>query len=100
MDKITHISERSWLLHDPDAIDVGARTCLPMKDANRLVNRDTPVLHRLAGLDESDAWLIDKVWADVIAELNVESVSVEAAWQLAITHEIAPWRPRRSPLLM
>jgi hypothetical protein len=65
---------------------------LPMIAANWLVDRDTPALRRLAGLDESDAWLIDKVWADVTAELNVESVSTEAAWQLAMTHEIAAWR--------
>ncbi|MGN6608641.1 MAG: hypothetical protein ACTHMS_16730 [Jatrophihabitans sp.] len=65
---------------------------LPMLAAQWLVELDSPALRRLAGLDGSDGWLIDKVWPQVLDELGAAKVVSEVAWNLAITFQMAAWR--------
>jgi hypothetical protein len=65
---------------------------LPMLAAQWLVELDSPALRRLAGLDESDGWLIDQVWPEVLADLGVATAAGEQAWDLAITFLVGSWR--------
>lgn len=65
---------------------------MPMLAAHWLVEYDSPALRRLAGLDPTDGWLIDQVWPEVLAELGVDEVSGERAWDHAVSAQFARWR--------
>lgn len=65
---------------------------IPMLAAIWLVEFDSPALRRLAGLDPSDGWLIDRAWPEALAELGVHDVSDEQAWDLAISLQFGSWR--------
>ena len=64
---------------------------VPMLAAHWLVDFDSPALRRLAGLDRSDGWLIDRVWPEVLADLGVHDASGKRAWDLAISFQLASW---------
>lgn len=65
---------------------------MPMLAAHWLVEHDSVALRRLAGLDSSDAWSIEQVWPDVLADLRVDEASDERAWDLAFSFQLATWR--------
>jgi hypothetical protein len=63
-----------------------------MVAAHWLVESDSSALRRLAGLNGSEGWLIDRLWPEVLADLGVHEVSGEQAWDLAISFQLASWR--------
>jgi hypothetical protein len=65
---------------------------VPMVAAHWLVESDSPALRRLAGLNGSEGWLIDQLWPEVLADLGVQEVSGEHAWDVAISFQLAAWR--------
>jgi len=65
---------------------------IPMLAAHWLVEYDSPALRRLAGLDTTDGWLIDRMWPEVLADLRVEVIRGEQAWDLAFSFQLAAWR--------
>lgn len=61
----------------------------PMLAAQWLVEFDSPALRRLAGLGGSEGWLIDQLWPEVLADLGVQKLSSQQAWDLAISYQSA-----------
>lgn len=62
---------------------------MPMLAAHWLIDFDSPALRRLAGLNGSEGWLIDQLWAAVLIDLGVWELSSEQAWGLAISYQSA-----------
>jgi hypothetical protein len=65
---------------------------LPMVAAYLLVSADSPALRQVAGMSKLDGWLIEQVWPQAMSELGVADLSDEAAWDLAMSYQIASWR--------
>ena len=58
----------------------GSTDALPNVAAHWLVESDSPALRRLAGLNGSEGCLIDQLWPELLADLGVQGVSGEQAW--------------------
>lgn len=65
---------------------------LPMLAAHWLVDSNSESVARLAALDVSDAWLIDKLWLEVLADLGVSDTGNEARWARAVAWQVADWQ--------
>ena len=63
-----------------------------MLAAHWLTELDSPALRRLAGLSGTEGWLIDQLWAQALADVDVQGSSLESIWDLAIAFQIASWR--------
>lgn len=64
----------------------------PMLAAHWLTEFDSPTLRRLAGLSGSEGWLIDQWWPGVLADLGVQQMTGEQAWDLAVSFQLSAWR--------
>jgi hypothetical protein len=65
---------------------------VPMVAAHWLTDYDSPELRRLAGLNGSEGWLIDRLWPEALSGLGVAVLSDERAWDLSVAFQLAAFR--------